>query len=285
MGWYFKVYLLGILSLIQFFLIPPGLDEHTLFITQSIHQFSPELLPLFWYSLVGSLVAFTFDVFFFNVLYYNIFKDKLWLSIVASSCTSLLIHNIIVDQSMFSGPSPWTIIFHNYLLDSLVIIAYATIFSFSQFKKSKLKFYKAPIIMNFLGQKYIIFILFQTSLCALFAVWGAINAFNIDGLYGFAKIFFICTDVSVSIAALISIFSLAIKQWRAVAELLTGVNMLIYGGIIIYNCFHRPPTLFELFLYMASSSMVVISFFWYMYIIFYPDKGPNTLIRAVPASE
>lgn len=105
--------------------------------------------------------------------------------------------------------------------------------------------------------------IFQVLVCYMYGGWLITNLFNIDGYHGYWKIFLIATDVSILLAAVISLSSFIFNQVQLLAEVLTGINMLVYIGMITHDFIYPPPTAKELMLYTGASLMVVLTFFWY----------------------
>lgn len=128
-------------------------------------------------------------------------------------------------------------------------------------------------VMSLLFKRKITFYLFsfylilQVLICYTFGGWLIANLFEIDGYYGLGKYFFIITDISILFAALISLTALAISSLRLTARILTMFNMLSYIGIMIYDFIDPPPTIKELMLYTLCSSMIIITYFWYRYLV------------------
>lgn len=119
------------------------------------------------------------------------------------------------------------------------------------------------------------YIALQIVICYLYGGWLVANIFEMDHYQGMGKIFLIATDISILLAALLSLSSFIIGNVNLIASILMLINAITYLGIIVYDFLYPPESLFELLIYTLSSLLVIITFIFYQYLIYTIKRVKN----------
>ncbi|WP_139121812.1 hypothetical protein [Piscirickettsia litoralis] len=105
------------------------------------------------------------------------------------------------------------------------------------------------------------FLISQSFVCIAFTFWLVVNLFNIDGLSIPARIFFLGSDVCIIAASLLSMMAIAMhsKPIKCVAMVLSFICLVAYAGVIVYDNTVVSPPIWERFVYLMFSLVVIIN--------------------------